>query len=379
VKVLIPALAFAGALALAGCSGTGEPSRRAKTDGGGDGVPVSVGTVVQKAMPVNLRIVGTGEAWSVVAVRALVAGALTTVHFEEGQDVNQGDLLFTIDPRPFEAQVHQAEANLARDTAQAENAQAQVRRYSDLVKRGISTREQFDSVSTTASALAAATKADQAALDTASLQLQYATIRAPITGRTGSLMVHAGNLVKANDTAPLVVINQVSPIRVNFAVPESSLAEVRRSRTAGTFRVVAEIPDDDGPAEQGTISFIDNTVDPATGTIKLKASFPNANRRLWPGQFVDVVLTLRTDAQATVVDSAAVQTGQQGQYVYVVKADSTVETRPVTVARMAGDETVIAKGLTAGEQVVTDGHLRIVPGRKVTIQNQPTDARRGQS
>ncbi len=377
------ALGLVVAFVVAGCSRGAEQGRRGKTDDTGAAVPVSTGVVVQKAMPYDLRVVGTVEAWSTVAVRALVAGELRTVGFEEGQDVAQGDLLFTIDPRPFEAAVHQAEATLAKDTALAENAEAQVKRYTDLVNRGIATREQLDQVSTSAASYRASTKADAAALETARLNLQYATIRAPISGRTGALMVHAGNLVKANDTTPLVVINQVTPIRVAFAVPESSLVEVRRARAQGTFRVVAVVPDEGGAFEPGTISFLDNTVDVGTGTIKLKGTFENAKRRLWPGQFVDVVLTLRTDPRATVVQSVAVQAGQQGQYVYVVTADSKVESRPVTVERTAGNETIIASGLRAGETVVTDGHLRLVPGRRVRVQGAAERAgaaeRRGQS
>ena len=326
-----------------------------------------VATVIEEAVPIDLRVVGTVEPSATVAVRAQVGGELTAVHFTEGQEVRKNDLLFMIDPRPFEAQLHQVEANLAKDTAQAENAGAQVRRYRDLIGRGIATREQLDSISTTAAALQATVKADTAAVETARLQLQYATIRAPISGRTGALMVQPGNVVRTSDTTPLVVINQMSPIYVTFAVPESSLADLRRYQAAGSLRVEAQVPDAEAVAERGVISFVDNTVDRSTGTIKVKGTFQNADRRLWPGLFVNVVLTLKTEPHAVVVPARAVQEAQDGKYVYVVKADRTVESRPITVARMVGDQAVVATGLATGETVVTDGHLRLVAGKRVTV------------
>jgi multidrug efflux system membrane fusion protein len=294
------------------------------------------------------------------------------VHFREGDDVKKDDLLFTIDPRPFQAQLHQAEANLARDTAQAENAASQLRRYRDLVNRGIATREQLDQMTSNAEALQASVKAAAAAAENANLQLQYSTIRAPISGRAGALMVHAGNLVRANDTAPLVVLNQISPIYVAFSVPERSLADVRQAEAAHSLRVEAAIPDAKGPAERGTIAFIDNAVDAATGTIKVRGTFENSARRFWPGVFVNVLLTLRVEPQAIVVPSRAVQDAQQGQYVYVVKADQTVESRPVTVARTVGDQAVVTAGVAPGETIVTDGHLRLAPGKRVTIAKPAT-------
>ncbi len=330
-------------------------------------MPVTVATVVEQPMPIALRVVGTVEPCATVAVRAQVGGELTAVHFAEGREVNKNDLLFTIDPRPFEAQLHQAEANLAKDSAQAENAGAQVRRYRDLIGRGIATREQLDQISTTAAALQATVKADTAAVETARLQLQYATIRAPIAGRTGSLIVQPGNVVRTSDTTALVVINQLSPIFVTFPVPESSLSDVRRYQAAGSLRVEAQVPDVEPRAERGVISFVDNTVDRSTGTIKVKGTFQNADRRLWPGLFVNVVLTLKTEPHAIVVPSRAVQDAPDGKYVYVVKADRTVESRPVSVARTIGDRAVIATGLAAGETVVTDGHLRLVAGKRVTV------------
>jgi len=353
-------------LATAGCSRNGAaPSPRSRA--GADAVPVTVATVVEQPMPIDLRVVGTVEPSATVAVRAQVGGELTAVHFSEGQEVKRDDLLFTIDPRPFNAQLHQAEANLAKDTAQAENAGAQARRYRDLIGRGIATREQLDQISTTAAALQATVKADTAAVETARLQLQYATIRAPISGRTGALMVQPGNVVRTSDTTPLVVINQLSPVYVTFSVPESSLSDVRRYQAAGSLRVEAQVPDDETAAERGVISFVDNTVDRSTGTIKVKGTFQNADRRLWPGLFVNVVLTLKTEPHAIVVPARAVQEAQDGKYVYIVKADRTVESRPVTVARTVGDCAVIATGLATGETVVTDGHLRLVAGARVTM------------
>lgn len=353
-------------LATAGCSRNGAaPSPRSRA--GADAVPVTVATVVEQPMPIDLRVVGTVEPSATVAVRAQVGGELTAAHFSEGQEVKRNDLLFTIDPRPFNAQLHQAEANLAKDTAQAENAGAQARRYRDLIGRGIATREQLDQISTTAAALQATVKADTAAVETARLQLQYATIRAPISGRTGALMVQPGNVVRTSDTTPLVVINQLSPVYVTFSVPESSLSDVRRYQAAGSLRVEAQVPDDETAAERGVISFVDNTVDRSTGTIKVKGTFQNADRRLWPGLFVNVVLTLKTEPHAIVVPARAVQEAQDGKYVYIVKADRTVESRPVTVARTVGDCAVIATGLATGETVVTDGHLRLVAGARVTM------------
>ncbi len=361
----------AGVAAACGRNANGAPPR---ARAGADAVPVAVSTVVERAMPVELRVVGTVEPAATVSVRALVGGELTGVQFREGEDVTRGDLLFTIDPRPFEAQLHQVEATLARDTAQADNAQSQLGRYRDLVARGIATKEQMDQITTSATALQATVKADAAAVENARLNLQYATIRAPMTGRTGSLMIQPGNLVRTTDTTPLVVINQISPIYVTFSVPEAALGEIRRYQAAGSLQVTAEIPGGQ-PVERGRISFVDNTVDRATGTIRLKGTFENAGRRLWPGLFVNVVLTLQVEPHAIVTASRAIQDAQDGKYVYVVKADRTVESRPVTVARTIGDAAVVASGLRAGEQVVTDGQLRLVAGKRVILEKPHAEAR----
>ena len=336
-------------------------------------VPVTVDHVVEKVMPLDVNVVGTVEAFSTVAVRAQVTGELKDVNFNQGDDVVAGQVLFTLDHRPLEAALNQAEANLARDTAQAANAKVIAQRMDDLVERGVGTREQRDTARTTAAALDASVGANRAAVENARVQLQYATIRAPISGRTGALMVHAGNLVRANDQMPLVVINQVSPIYVSFGVPEGLLPDLRRYMAQGELAVEAIPPNEEVAPAAGSISFVDNQVDQTTGTIRIKATFPNANRRLWPGQFVNVRVRLTTDPHAIVVPSVAVQAGPEGRYVYVVKGDKTVEMRPVVVARTAGSETVLKEGVKPGETVVTDGQLRLVPGSRISIKTANTD------
>jgi len=341
--------------------------------GGGQNaaVPVATATVVEKPMPIDLSVIGTAEPFSTVSVRAQITGELTSVSFTEGDDVAKGQVLFTIDRRPLEGALLQAQANLERDTAQAANAKSQAQRYLDLADRGIATKEQVETSRTAAMALDATVGADRAAVENARVQLQYATIAAPIPGRTGALMVHAGNLVRSNDTTPLVVINQVTPINVTFSIPEARLTDLKRYLAAGSLKVAARPPNDERPAAIGRISFVDNQVDPSTGTIRVKGSFGNEDRRLWPGQFVNVVVTLTTDPAAVVVPTTAVQAGQQGQYVFVIKSDQTADLRNVTVARTVANESVIQEGLTAGETVVTDGQLRLVPGSRVTIKSGP--------
>src|SRR5688572_6563255 len=331
-------------------------------------VPITVGSVIEKEMPLDVNVVGTVEAFSTVAVRAQVTGELKDVNFQQGDDVQAGQVLFTLDHRPLEAALNQAEANLARDTAQAANAKVIAQRMEDLVERGVGTREQRDTARTTAAALDAVVGANRAAVENAKVQLQYATIRAPIAGRTGALMVHAGNLVRANDQLPLVVINQVSPIYVSFGVPEALLPDLRRYMAMRELDVEALPPNEEIAPATGRITFVDNQVDQTTGTIRIKATFPNSNRRLWPGQFVNVRVRLATDARAIVVPTAAVQAGPDGQYVYVVKGDQTVEMRPVEVARTAGQETILKQGVKPGEAVVTDGQLRLVPGSRISIK-----------
>lgn len=357
-----PATAAAGA----GGGGRGGGGR----GGGGGTVPVTVAPVVNKPMPIEISVIGTVEAFSNVAIRAQITGQLEKVNFTEGDDVQQGQVLFTLDRRPLELALREAQANLERDTARAENAALMTKRYEDLAKRGIAPREQLDTSRADMAALNATVSADKAAVENATVQLDYATIKAPISGRTGALQVHEGNLVRANDQTPLVTINQIMPISVAFAVPEARLSELKRYLAGGSLNVKATPPNDEGPGAIGKIAFVDNAVDENTGTIRIKGTFANTDRRLWPGQFVNVVVTLTTDPKAIVVPSVAVQNGQQGNYVFVVKPDQTVDMRTVTVERATASETVIAEGVHPGDTVVTDGHLRLVPGSKISVKGQ---------
>jgi multidrug efflux system membrane fusion protein len=370
--------ALAASLAAAGCSGSEAiqstppaAGRGGGPGGGGPAVPVATATVTEKAVPLELNVIGSAEAYSTVAVRAQITGALTSVGFQEGDDVRKGQVLFTLDRRPLEAALEQAKANLQKDVAQAANAKAQAQRYQDLAERGIATKEQLDTSRTAATALEATLEADRAAVENAEVQLQYATIVSPIAGRTGALQVHEGNLVRANDATPLVVINQVTPIYVSFGIPEARLPELKRYLDQGSVKVEALAPNDTGAPSVGRITFVDNSVDATTGTIKIKGTFSNETRHLWPGQFVNVAVTLTTDPHAVVVPTEAVQTGQQGQYVFVVKPDKTVELRNITVARAVEAESVIKQGLKAGETVVTDGHLRLTPGSRISVKSGP--------
>jgi len=330
-------------------------------------VPINAAAAVERAVPIQLRAIGTVEAYSTVAIKAQVSAAVISVGFQEGQDVRKGDLLFLLDKRPFETALSQAEANLARDIALAENARAQAQRYAKLFEQGVVSREIYDQNRTQADAYDAALRADRAAVEKAKLDLEYCTIKSPIDGRTGSLMLHAGNIVKANDTTAMVIINQVTPIYVSFSVPQKYLDQVRRP-AEGKLPVDAWPPGETSDAEHGVVSFIDNAVDDTTGTIRLKGTFANPQRRLWPGQFVDTVLTVGVEPHAIIVPAAAVQTSQAGSFVFVVKSDMTVEMRPVIVARTQGTDAILEKGVNAGEQIVTDGQLNLVPGSKVSIK-----------
>lgn len=352
---------------IAACSG-GPAGDTAEARGGGPpAVPVTTAAVVQKPMPIEIQVIGSVEPYSSVAIRSQITGQLLTVNFREGDIVQRGQVLFELDRRPLEAALSQAQANLTRDMAQAANAEVQATRFQQLVDRGIAPREQGDTARTSVAALNATVEADRAAVENAKIQLQYATITAPISGRTGALMVHQGNLVRANDQTPLVVINEVAPISVAFTIPESRLADLRRYMSRGSLTVAATPQGSDTPAS-GRITFIDNAVDQSTGTIRVKGTFPNADRQLWPGQFVNVTVRLATETEALVVPSLAVQTGPEGPYVYLVKDDQTVDMRAVTVARVAGSDTVIKDGLAPGDTVVTDGHLRLVPGSKISVR-----------
>jgi multidrug efflux system membrane fusion protein len=407
-------------------------SSGSKGEGPPKAVPVMMGVVTQKAVPVEIRVIGNVQAYTTITVKSLIGGEVSRVHFSEGQDVKKGELLFTIDPRPLEASlkqaeailardfaqvnqveadlaksmalVKQAEANLEKDRAQADNARAEAKRYEMLIEKQVVSRQQYDQYRTNAAALEAtvradeaardsaeaavrsskaamenvkaAVRADQAAVENAKVQLSYCFIRSPMDGRTGNLLVQQGNVVKANDVS-MVTINQVNPIYVAFSVPEGNLSEIKRYMARGPLRVEALPPNDPKAGEQGRLTFIDNTVDKTTGTILLKGTFENQERRLWPGQFVNVVLTLTTQPDAIVVPSQAVQTGQEGQYVFVIKPDLTVELRPVVVNRILQNEAIIEKGLKEGEKIVTDGQLQLVPGARIEVKGGPSPSEKG--
>jgi len=366
--------------------------------GRGEVVPVEVAPVTQQDVPIQIKGIGNVEAQSTIAVRSQVEGTLMSVGFVPGQEVKKGAVLFMIDPRPLQAQLSTAEANLlkamasvrqgndivARDEATAANDRVAVARDLRLVEAGVIPREQYDndvaklrSSDATVRAdqssvanLQAAQKADEATVENARIQLSYTTIRAPLAGKTGNLAVTAGNLVRANDTTAMVTITTSSPIYVTFSVPERDLVRIRQSSGKEGLVVRGEIPGDESNPVMGKLSLVDNTVDPATGTVRLKATFINDDRRLYPGQFVNVVMTLGTAMQAIVVPTQAVQVGQDKSFVYVVKADGTVEIRTVKPGTTMESMTLIEDGLKPGEQVVTDGQLRLVPGAKVQVKGQ---------
>jgi len=385
-------------------------------------VPVGVATVEQKTIPVQVTAVGNVQAYTTVAIKSQIAGQIVKVHFTEGQEVTQGQLLFTIDPRPMEASVRQWEANVAKDQAALRSAEAallqrraevnqalanlerdlanldmakvQEERYRTLSEKGLIAREQYDQMRTSfattqatvqanraavenarASATAAeamvenaraAVKVNEAMVDTARLQLAYTTIKAPMDGRTGNLLVQGGNVLKGNDDNPLVVIAQVHPIYVSFAVPERFVDEIKKYRAQGPLKVEALL-DGGQRTVVGAVTFMNNTVDPTTGTIQLKATFANTDNVLWPGQFVDVALTL-TSENAVLIPSQAIQNSQAGTFVFVVKPDLTVESRVVKVGRRLARDVTIERGLKAGERVVTNGQLRLVPGARVDVK-----------
>ena len=358
-------LAFVATLAAFGCA----KKKDSKADAAPETAPVTVASVSRQDIPVEVRAIGHVEPYTTVDVKALVGGQVVRVGFREGQNVHKGDLLFQIDPRPYQAALAQARAQLELDRALARNAEEDVKRYTALVDKDYVTREQYDATRAQAAAALASAKADEAAVENARLQLSYCTVTAPVSARTGSVLVHAGNIVKGNDDKPLVVLNQIQPVYVSFSVPESSLVQIReRARPGEKLKVAASPSGNSTRSQTGELSFVDNTVDAGTGTIVLKATFANEDEALWPGEFVDVVLTLATEPQVITVPTQAVQTGQSGQYVWVVRKDLTVESRPVTVSRTQGPIAVVARGLQAGEQVVTDGQLRLAPGARVEIR-----------
>ncbi|MBI1820898.1 MAG: efflux RND transporter periplasmic adaptor subunit [Nitrospirae bacterium] len=347
-----------------------SPARKPKA---AEAVPVTTARAVQKTVPVKIHAIGNGQAYSTVSVKAQVGGTLQKVNFKEGEYVKKGDLVFTLDSRPFEAQLKQAEANLAKDRAQAENARKEVNRYQELVKNGYVASEQYERILANSQALEGTLLGDEAAIENAKLQLEYCFIRSPIDGITGNLLVHEGNVVKANDLV-LLVINQVRPIYVSFSVPGRYLPEIRKYRALGKLKVEAAVPGKEGSSVLGDLTFVDNAVDLQTGMIQLKGLFSNQNKTLWPGQFVNVDLFVTKQDNAIVVPSRAVQTGQTGQFLYVINPGFTVEFRSVVVESVMDEEAVIEKGVSPGDQVVTDGQLRLVPGSKVVVRDSGSPA-----
>jgi len=367
-------------------------TREVRSAGPPPAVPVSVAVATQQSVPDEIRAIGTVEPSATVQIKSQIAGELTAVHFTEGANVNQGELLIEIDPRPYQeavrqaeatvardrAQLQQAEANLSRDEAQWKNNDTLAQRYESLMKEKIVSREQAEQMRTNEQTTHESVRADQAAIasnraaietdlaavDKAKLDLSYCQIRSPITGRAGNLLVHAGNLVKVSDV-PLVVINRIEPIYVSFGVQERYLAAIRRNSTERKLPVQASPQNDPGRTITGSLSVIDNTVDTSTGTIKLKATFDNHDKTLWPGQYVNARLTLDTLNNVTVVPSEAVQAGQQGQFIYVVTTNQTVERRDVSIGRSIENKIVVEKGIAPGETVVTDGQLRLFPGAHI--------------
>jgi multidrug efflux system membrane fusion protein len=348
--------------------GTAQP--RPGGPGGQPPAPVVVAAAKIASVPVTLAVIGNVQAYSAVAVKSQVDGQIREVHFREGQSVKKGELLFTLDQRPYEAVLRQTEANLAKDKALLDKARADLARLEALVAKDFTSRANYDTAKANVASLAATIKADEALVEQARLKLEYTKITAPIDGRVGSILINAGNLVKANDTAAgtLVTINQVRPIYVQFSVPESHLSEIRARMAAGKITVKAQVPTEDRVAAEGTLTFINNAVDTATGTILLKATFTNDDDRLVPGQFINVSVELAVIAEAVVVPPAAVQVGQRGHYVFVVKADNTVELRLVRAGIRTEHAVVIEDGLKAGERVVTEGQLRLRPGSRVVVR-----------
>jgi membrane fusion protein, multidrug efflux system len=356
------AFALAGLVvgAISGCGREGSP-QGAK----GAAVPVVVAEVVRTAMPVELSAVGNVEPSATVEVRARVDGHIEQVSFTEGQEVTEGTPLFSLDRRPFAAQLAQAEANLARSRSQSDNARLEESRYVDLVKKKVVSEDQFAQIRTARESAEANVRADEAAIQTGRLQLEYSTVRAPIGGRTGEVLIQRGNLVKANDTKPLVVVNRMDPVYVTFAVPEQQVGAVRRAMERGPVAVRATGPEADAVPVEGRLVFVDNAVIPDSGTLRLKALFDNPQRALWPGQFVTVVVVLGEQKDALVVPSQAIQVGPKGTHVFVVVAGQTVELRPVRVERTLRNQTVVAGGVAPGEHVVTVGQWRLRAGSLV--------------
>jgi membrane fusion protein, multidrug efflux system len=345
---------------LAGCTEHAAPPPDAPV------VPVMVAKAGQQAMPVELNAIGTGQAYSTVSIESQVAGIVSTVHYTQGQFVKKGDLLVSLDDRPFQAALQLAQANLAKDKANLSLAEVEAERYQKLYQSGVVPKEQLDEDLATAAADKAAVEADQASVETAKLNVSFCSIYAPIDGRVGSQLIYPGTVVKADDVPVLVVINQISPLYVNFSVPQQYLSEIKKYMARGRLPIQA-VPSDNSAPENGYLTFVNNTVDATTGTIQLNGTFQNSDLRLWPGEFVTVTLRLSEQANATVVPSQAVMTGQEGDYLFVVKPDMTVELRTVKVSVTEHGLSVITEGIKPGETVVTDGQVRLISGTKVRV------------
>ena len=403
------------ALALCGCGNSGATAAKTDAPGGGGGkgggrrgggdVPVTVANASHRDVPVEIQVIGNVEAYSTITVKAQVGGQLVGVYFKEGDFVKKGEKLFDIDPRPLEAAYNQvvaniardqaallqAQANMARDQANAKYQDAQAKRYAELFQAGVISKDQAEQLRASADASAQAVNADQAAIasaqaaigastataENAKVQLGFTTIYSPINGRTGNLTVKQGNVVTANNM-DMMTINQVEPIYVTFSVPEAQLTAIKKYMALGSLTVRTRPQDaDTADEERGALTFVDNTVDVTTGTIKLKGTFPNTDHKLWPGQFVRVTLRLTTQQNAVVVPNEAIQTGQTGAFVYVVKQDKTVESRPVVTGARVEQDMVVSEGLAVGETVVTEGQLRLAPGSKVVVRDGRGEAGRG--
>ena len=338
---------------------------------------VVAAVATEEAAPILVSTIGTVQSISTVIIKSRVDGEIAKVHFDEGQEVNEGDILFTLDNRAFAAQLAQSEANLDRNRAQLTRAQAEFKRQTELATRGVASAQKLEEAQAAVAVLEAAIRGDQAAIENARISLNYTTIRAPIAGRTGAVNLKRGNVVKSNDTTqqavPLVTITQLRPIYVSFTVPEKHLTQIRTATATERLPVIVTLPDQPREPITGILTFVDNQVDVVSGTISLKATFANDDARLWPGQFVNVTLTLGVQANALLVPSGAVQIGQNGPYVFVIKPDSTVELRLVRTDRAVKSKTVIAGGLASGERVVSDGQLRLSNGTRVAAQQTQED------
>ena len=371
------AAALLSALVMCACSDSGGLSDKSATDGkkaaadkkgkASPAIPVIVAAVTEQSMPLKIQAIGNVEVQASVSIKSRLDGQIVKVGFSDGQDIARGQMLFEIDARPLQAQLQQAQATLGRDKAQLDRARAQEERYKDLLQKGFVSQDAYAQFRTNVDTAAATVRASEAAAENARLQTEYTVIRSPLEGRAGKILIQQGNLVKANDTVALVVINQLAPIYVSFAVPEQYLGMIRKYMAVGKLAVEALPPGATDVAASGTLAFVDNTVDATTGTVRLRASFPNKDKSLWPGQFVGASVTLNETQNAIVVPSQAVQTGPRGQYVYVVKDDA-AQMREISIERVDGAQTIVAKGLAAGEQVVTSGQSRLVPGMKVSIR-----------